>query len=217
MNSPDNITGPGAASDPCSRYATFDLPYQNTKYPPVATCRRKRAINNCVWRGSPVVPEITVGYYRAGQLISWPQHIGDLILPWSLGHLETWTLFPSSRAILSFTSGASHLPHVAFTLIPQTSHSYVAIIISSFGFIQCSLYCSLWPISTQVWPHRNCDFPRLPYKRSGDLLCQATNLNDLGCLFGDWLSVQSKGKVGNAGILPISIMIVVQQTTCPSV
>ena len=57
------------------------------------------------------------------QVMSWPQHIGDLILPWSFGHLEIWTCFPLSRVSVSFTSGASHLPQVALTLIPHTEHS----------------------------------------------------------------------------------------------
>ena len=60
--------------------------------------------------------------------ISWPQHIGDLILPWSLGHLEICTSVPLSNVRLSLTSGASHLPQVALTLIPHTAHSYVAIL-----------------------------------------------------------------------------------------
>jgi hypothetical protein len=57
------------------------------------------------------------------QDMSTPQHIGDLILPWPLGHLETCTDDPSSRWIVSFTSGASHVPHVALTDIPQDEHS----------------------------------------------------------------------------------------------
>jgi len=55
--------------------------------------------------------------------MSTAQHIGDLILPWPLGHLETCTDDPSSRWIVSFTSGASHVPHVALTDIPQDEHS----------------------------------------------------------------------------------------------
>jgi|TARA_B100001105_G_scaffold1462_1_gene1032 hypothetical protein len=55
--------------------------------------------------------------------MSAPQHIGDLILPWSLGHLETWTVEPSSLAKVSFTSGAPQAPQVALTDMPQDGHS----------------------------------------------------------------------------------------------
>ena len=55
--------------------------------------------------------------------MSAPQHIGDLILPWPFGHLETWTDDPSSRWIVSFTRGASHSPQVAFTDIPQVGQA----------------------------------------------------------------------------------------------
>jgi hypothetical protein len=57
------------------------------------------------------------------QDMSAPQHIGDLILPWPLGHFDTCTDEPSSRSIESFTSGASQAPQVALTDIPQVGHS----------------------------------------------------------------------------------------------
>lgn len=57
--------------------------------------------------------------------MSAPQHSGDLIFPCSFGHFEIWTVEPSSRVSTSFTSGASHAPQVAFTVIPQDEHSYV--------------------------------------------------------------------------------------------
>jgi hypothetical protein len=60
--------------------------------------------------------------------MSAPQHIGDLILPWSLGHLDTCTVDPSSSCSVSFTRGASHAPQVAFTDMPHEEHSYVAIV-----------------------------------------------------------------------------------------
>jgi hypothetical protein len=62
-----------------------------------------------------------------GQLMSSPQHMGDLILPWPLGHFEICTFVPSSNVKLSSTSGASHLAQVALTAIPHFAHSYVAI------------------------------------------------------------------------------------------
>jgi hypothetical protein len=57
------------------------------------------------------------------QAMSAPQHIGDLILPWPFGHLETWTDEPSSFWIESFTSEASHAPQVALTDIPQVGQA----------------------------------------------------------------------------------------------
>lgn len=68
-----------------------------------------------------VVFEVENAYTE--QDMSCPQHMGDLILPWSLGHLEIWTSLPSGSFRVSFTRGAPHLPHVALTLIPHFSHS----------------------------------------------------------------------------------------------
>jgi hypothetical protein len=53
------------------------------------------------------------------QLMSAPQHSGDLILPWPLGHIEISTLVPSSLVRLSSTSAASQAPQVVLTDIPQ--------------------------------------------------------------------------------------------------
>ena len=63
------------------------------------------------------------GEAQSEQDMSWPHHSGDLILPWSLGHLETWTVEPSSLARVSFTSGAPQAPQVALTDMPQDGHS----------------------------------------------------------------------------------------------
>jgi hypothetical protein len=63
------------------------------------------------------------------QVMSWPQHIGDLILPCPFGHFEICTSLPSSSFRLSSTSGASHFAQLAFTPIPHFEHSYVAIFI----------------------------------------------------------------------------------------
>ncbi len=60
---------------------------------------------------------------QAEQAMSCPQHNGDLIMPWSLGHFETCTSVLSSSVILPSSSGASHLPQLVLTLMPQTSHS----------------------------------------------------------------------------------------------
>ncbi|MDF1556275.1 MAG: hypothetical protein P1P84_24620 [Deferrisomatales bacterium] len=61
------------------------------------------------------------------QLMSTPQHMGDLIFPWPFGHLEIRTAVPSGNFTLSSTRGASHFAHVALTPIPHFEHSYVAI------------------------------------------------------------------------------------------
>ncbi len=67
------------------------------------------------------------------QVMSAPQHNGDLIFPCPFGHFDTATTRPSAVVIVSCTSGASHLAHVAFTSIPHFSQAYVAIRTSLFG------------------------------------------------------------------------------------
>jgi hypothetical protein len=57
---------------------------------------------------------------QASQAMSWPQHIGDLILPSHFGHFEICTVEPSSVVIVSFTSGSLQSAQVAFTPMPQT-------------------------------------------------------------------------------------------------
>jgi hypothetical protein len=47
--------------------------------------------------------------------MSAPQHSGDLILPWPLGHCETPTVEPSSLVTLALTSAASQAPQVMLT------------------------------------------------------------------------------------------------------
>jgi hypothetical protein len=61
--------------------------------------------------------------YLIEQVMSSPQHIGDLILPCPFGHFETWTSVPFSSFILSLTRGASHFAQVALTAIPHFAHS----------------------------------------------------------------------------------------------
>ena len=51
--------------------------------------------------------------------MSVPQHIGDLILPWPLGHTEIATLVPSSLTRTSSTRAASHEPQVVLTDMPH--------------------------------------------------------------------------------------------------
>jgi len=58
------------------------------------------------------------------QVMSAPQHRGDLILPCPSGHLEIVTFVPSSRDSVSCTSSLLHFPHVMLpTLMPHFSHS----------------------------------------------------------------------------------------------
>ena len=59
--------------------------------------------------------------------MSWPQHMGDLILPWPLGHWEICTELPSALVRESFASGESQWAQVAFTAMSHLSHLYVAI------------------------------------------------------------------------------------------
>ncbi len=53
--------------------------------------------------------------------MSAPQHIGDLIFPWSFQHFETYTVESSSLVRVAFTRGASPAPHVALTDMPYES------------------------------------------------------------------------------------------------
>jgi hypothetical protein len=57
---------------------------------------------------------------QASQTMSWPQHVGDLILPSHLGHFEICTTVPSSVVSVSLTSGSLQSAHVALTPMPQT-------------------------------------------------------------------------------------------------
>ena len=59
--------------------------------------------------------------------MSCPQQSGDFTLPSPFGHLETWTLLPSSFWIESCSSAALHLLQVMLTPIPHLSHVYVAM------------------------------------------------------------------------------------------
>ena len=66
---------------------------------------------------------VTILNYSRVQAISSPQHMGDLIFPWLLGHLDICTSVQSSSLRLSSTRGASHLAQVAFIPIPHSEHS----------------------------------------------------------------------------------------------
>ena len=59
--------------------------------------------------------------------MSAPQHIGDLIFPWSFGHFETCTVDPSSLVRLASTRGALQLPQVALTDMLHEEQVYVAM------------------------------------------------------------------------------------------
>ncbi len=68
--------------------------------------------------------------------MSWPQHIGDLIMPCPPGHFETWTEDPSSFVRVACSSSAPHWPQVIDpTLMPHFSQVYAVIVVSlSFAF-----------------------------------------------------------------------------------
>ena len=57
------------------------------------------------------------------QVMSAPQHSGDLIFPCPLGHWETSTSAPASVTITASTRGASQVPQVVFTDIPHLSQT----------------------------------------------------------------------------------------------
>ncbi len=65
---------------------------------------------------------------QTGQLMSCPQHKGDLILPAHLGHLATSTLLPSGRTRWSSTKGSLHLAQLVRTDIPHLTHAYRAMV-----------------------------------------------------------------------------------------
>ena len=56
---------------------------------------------------------------HALQVMSAPQHWGDLILPSQEGQRETWTEEPSGRSRWPFSRGTSHLAHWALTDMPH--------------------------------------------------------------------------------------------------
>ncbi len=59
--------------------------------------------------------------------MSWPQHMGDLILPWPSGHWEMWTVDPSGLVRELCSSSLPHLPQVIVpTLMPHLSQVYAA-------------------------------------------------------------------------------------------
>ena len=60
---------------------------------------------------------------QTAQVMSDPQHIGDLILPWPLGQTEMRTCAPSSLTSTSSTRAASHFAQLVFTDIPHAGHS----------------------------------------------------------------------------------------------
>lgn len=57
------------------------------------------------------------------QLMSTPQHCGDLIFPSQDRQIETCTSLPSGNPKMSFSKGRSHFAQEALTAIPQDLHS----------------------------------------------------------------------------------------------
>lgn len=53
------------------------------------------------------------------QVMSLPQHCGDLIFPWPLGQTEMRTVLPSSLVSTSSTRSAPQWPQVVTADIPQ--------------------------------------------------------------------------------------------------
>ena len=64
------------------------------------------------------------------QLMSSPQHCGDLILPCPSGHFATSTEAPPSSCNVSCTSSLPHVPHVMVpTLMPHFGQVYIATVV----------------------------------------------------------------------------------------
>ena len=95
------------------------------------------------------------------QLMSKPQHIGDLIFPSHTGQREIWTLLPSSIVNVSFTSGWSHFAQVAWTDIPHFWHEYVAIITGSFCSTSPSNHFRLAGAEHGLFTKFNLNWPTL--------------------------------------------------------
>lgn len=58
------------------------------------------------------------------QLMSSPQHIGDLIIPQPSGHLDTWTSTPASVVMLPWTRSLPQPAHfIPATPMPHFAHT----------------------------------------------------------------------------------------------
>ena len=65
--------------------------------------------------------------------MSWPQHIGDFILPCPLGHLDIDTVEPSSFVRISGSNSVPHCEQVnPFTAMPQPTVQEYVVIFSPF-------------------------------------------------------------------------------------
>ena len=64
----------------------------------------------------------SAGDLQTVQVMSVPQHMGDLILPWPFGHTEIATDVPSSLTRTSSTRAASQAPQAVLTDIPHEGH-----------------------------------------------------------------------------------------------
>ncbi len=103
------------------------------------SARRASERSGSVQAGGPPIPvsgprgppedEIPAGPGYTLQLMSSPQHCGDLILPCPSGHFAMSTEAPPSSCSVSCTSSLLHLPQVMVpTLIPHFGQLYIATV-----------------------------------------------------------------------------------------
>jgi len=68
--------------------------------------------------------------------MSWPQHVGDFILPCPLGHLDIDTVEPSSFVRMSGSNSVPHCEQVnPFTAMPQPTVQEYVVIVSPFACV----------------------------------------------------------------------------------
>lgn len=73
---------------------------------------------------SPALPRLSVGagIRQTEQVMSAPQHSGDLILPCPLGHSEISTMVPSSLVREASTRSTEQWPQVVLTDMLHFAH-----------------------------------------------------------------------------------------------
>jgi hypothetical protein len=73
-------------------------------------------------QGTPAVADGRHTGNYAGQLMSLPQHMGDLIFPSQAGHLAMRTSLPSSSLSTSSTNGFLQVSHCTLTVMLHVAH-----------------------------------------------------------------------------------------------
>ena len=110
--------------------------HQHRCHPGLASMRSYQHASWCAGiHTGPAAAKPPAGYWPAFicqtlQLISEPQHSGDLILPSQSGHCAICTDDPSLSCNDASTSGVLHFAQLVVTAMPHLAHSYLAIIAS---------------------------------------------------------------------------------------